>query len=225
MRESNSQIDAQLLSYLVGGLEDKEIRQVESDLESNPERQLRLEKLRLALEPLAADKGDPAPPRGLAVRTIAMIAEHSCQKLPRAPAISRHPGGGSRIWWRRADILVAACLLLTILGLGIPVVVRMRADAARAECKNNLRDFGFALKNYHDIRGHYPNIAEEAPHHVAGMVVPILANSGVLKDTASIRCPGHGSHLANTLSLDEARDIPVDQLDDRRLTPSYAYSL
>ncbi|MBI3411820.1 MAG: DUF1559 domain-containing protein [Planctomycetes bacterium] len=225
MRESNSQIDAQLLGFLVGGLEEKELRQVEADLEAHPERRLRLDKLRLALDPLAADKDEPAPPRGLAVRTIALIAEHSCRQLPRAPATSRQSGGGGRTWWRRADVLVAACLLLTFLGLGIPAVVRMRAGAARVECQNNLRTFGFALQNYHELRGHYPNIAEEAPHNVAGMVIPILADAGVLKDTASIRCAGNGAHLANSLTLDEARAIPPENLDDRRLTPSYAFSL
>src|SRR5438876_12186893 len=85
MHDSNAQLDADLLGYLVGGLDESEQREVETELDTHPESRRRLDELRFALEPLAVDRDDPPAPRDLAVRTLAAIAEHCCRELPHAP--------------------------------------------------------------------------------------------------------------------------------------------
>src|SRR5262249_54191995 len=81
-----SAMDEDLVGYLLDGLDAKERREVEALLEADPAARARLEALRQALEPLAADREDPLPPRGLAARTLARFAAGPCPELPRAPA-------------------------------------------------------------------------------------------------------------------------------------------
>jgi hypothetical protein len=228
MHDSNAQLDADLLGYLVGGLDESEQRDVETQLDAHPESRQRLDELRLALEPLKSDRDDTPPPRDLAVRTLAVIAEHCCRELPHAPIhVKQRLAHSDRSWWRRVDVLVAACILLTFLGLGIPGILKFRGRAARIECQNNLREFSTALHAYHDTHRHFPNIAEKHPHDVAGMVIPILADAGVLSDMASVRCPGNGAPLANTITLEAALAMPPDELPDQaaKITACYTYSL
>jgi prepilin-type processing-associated H-X9-DG protein len=226
MGETNPKLDAELICYLVGGLEEEEARQVSAAVEAEPEKQRRLQELRQALEPLAADKDDPEPPRDLTARTIALVAEHCCRKLPRAPVPLRQSSGAAvRSWWRRADVLVAASLLLTALGLAAPGLLELRGRAARVECQNNLHTFSVALHTYKENRGHFPDIKQEAPHDFAGMVIPILTDAGLLSDKISIRCPADGHALASPISLPDARNLTVEEIEAGKLTSSYAFSL
>jgi hypothetical protein len=226
MYEPDPKLDANLLGYLVGGLEEREQRQFEAALAAHPESRRRLDELRQVLEPLAADKIDPAPPPDLVVRTITMIAEQCCCELPRAPVPVPEPSAApDRAWWRRIDVLVAACLLLTFLGLGASALLQIRGSAARIECQNNLHEFFTALHAYRDTHRHFPNIADQAPHDAAGMVIPILADAGMLSAKASVRCPGNGPPIPNTISLTEARAMPLEDFQTAQFTSCYAYSL
>jgi hypothetical protein len=108
-------MDKNLVGYLLKSLESDEQREVESYLRNHPEAQRRLELLRQAIEPLAADKDADEPPAGLRLRTLARVAEYRCRELlpaPKAPPPRMIPG---RSWWRRADVLVAASLLMVLL--------------------------------------------------------------------------------------------------------------
>lgn len=226
MKPISPERDAQLLGYLVGGLEEVEQEQVASEIEADPQLRRRLDELSVALAPLAADKVDAPAPRDLAVRTLAHIAEHCCRELPRAPApLPRDVIGFSRSWWKRVDVLVAACLLLTALGLGAPALLRLRADSARLECQNNLREFGEGLLAYREHHRQFPNIAEKSPHDLAGLVVPILADAGVLSKNASIRCPGNGRHQACSVTLKDVLASDPQHVNAALFTSCYSYSL
>ena len=110
------------------------------------------------------------------MRTLGRVAEYCCQDLPRAP-VDRNIRGpaASRPLWRRADVLVAATVMLTAAGLGLGWLAHARARGSIAECQNNLRVFYNGLKTYADQNeGKLPNIgAVEPPRNVAGMVLPI----------------------------------------------------
>jgi prepilin-type processing-associated H-X9-DG protein len=127
-------------------------------------------------------------------------------------------------------MVVAASLLLTAVGIGLTVLGRMAGPSSAAitvECKNNLRQFFSALQTYRDHNRHFPDVASEQPRDVAGMVVPILADAGVLPDSASIRCPGIGSPLMCQFTLASLR--AMSETDFEKYSPSlsmcYAYSL
>src|SRR5262245_56575572 len=99
--------DEDLLGYALRALDPEAERELDIYLAGSPEARRRLELFRQALEPLAADRQEEAPPPGLAVRTLARVAEYCCRELPKAPAVSAAPAAPSgRRWWRRADVLV-----------------------------------------------------------------------------------------------------------------------
>ena len=226
-------MEEQLIGYLLDALDERSKRQVEAYLAEHPEACEKLALYKQALEPLAIDRDLPAPPPLLVERTLARVAGHICangnrvEELPHAPPISNATRPIGRSWWRRADVLVAACVLFTIGGIGLIILARLRDPAMIVECKNNLRQFYLALNQYRDQNGQLPDVAKESPRDVAGMVVPILSDAGTLSQSASIRCPGMGTPLANQLSLTALRDMNDDDFEQRSptLSPCYAYSL
>jgi hypothetical protein len=224
-----------LIGYLLNALTEREMREVEQYLAEHPEARQTLAQLEAAIAPLAADFERPAPPRGLAVRTLAKIAENICthqelpSDLPQAPNTRPAPSFPIPMW-RRVDVLVAACLLLTFVGLSLITLGRMRGPTSAvmlAECKNNLRQFCIALHAYRDMHGEFPDVSKEAPRDVAGIVVPILAEGGALPSSASIRCPGLGSPLNSHFTLDELRKMSNHDFEQHSpcLSMCYAYSL
>src|SRR5262249_30444470 len=224
-------MDATLLGYLLNALDPAEHRAVERRLEADPAARERLEALRPALEPLALDQGEPEPPPPLAAPPLARIAEQAPVELPRAPA--DHAGGAVLSFWRRADVLVAACLLLTFLGLLVPwfVALNGRGGAAQVQaCQDNLRRFYAALKTYSDThQNRFPDVAQAAaaPRNVAGMVVPMLRDAGAVTEPISVRCPANGSPEACPWSLRQLREMAPEQFrrHAHSLASCYAYSL
>lgn len=65
------------------------------------------------------------------------------------------------------ETVVAAALVLVVLGLLIPAVTKVRAAAARARCVSHLKQIGTGLLTYHDARGHFPAGGSSAPHLAA----------------------------------------------------------
>jgi hypothetical protein len=233
-----------LVGYLLNALDPETHREVEAHLRTNPEAQHRLELLRRALEPLAADADaeEETPPPGLWVRTLGHVAHDQCHRrrrtedrpdrrpLPRAPwpADAAQPG---RSWWRRADVLVAAVVLCAALGLGVTLLPSVWHRQQIFACKNNLRLFGQALATYSDNHDHeFPKVEAEPPHNVAGIFVPILHGAGLLPGNVTVSCPANGNRSVPSLTLtqlDELRQTQRAAFDDavRRLAGCYAYTL
>lgn len=220
-------MDENLVGYLCNALDADTQMAVEHYLRDNTEAQRRLELLRRALEPLAADRDDPPPPAGLVFRTLGRVAEHSCRKLPQAPVFAGRVGH-QRSWWRRADVLIAAVLLLAIFGVGLSGLHRYQDYRGRVECGNNLHGFYRHLVNYSNRNdGRFPSVADHpTPYNVAGIVVPVLMeNQGA--DVPSIRCPSNGPHRACSWSLQELKALDAEEFNRRAssLAGCYAYTL
>jgi prepilin-type processing-associated H-X9-DG protein len=150
--------------------------------------------------------------------------------LPKAPPVSPLAATAGRSWWRRIDVLVAACLLATIGGISLMVLAKMRGPSSAAlitECKNNLRQFYIALQTYHNQHGQFPDVAKETPYNVAGVVVPVLNENGTLPASASIRCAGVGSPVSCQLTLTALKGMNDAEFEQCAPTLSwcYAYSL
>jgi prepilin-type processing-associated H-X9-DG protein len=217
-----------LLGYLLDALDEKGRREIEAYLANSDRAQQRLELLRRALEPLAADQEAPVPSPDLYYRTLARVAEYACLRdLPHAPVLSRVQVH-YRPRWRRAEVLVAASIFLVALGAAVTAAQHLYNSSALVECKNNLRVFYTALRAYHEDHKHFPDVTTEAPHNAAGMVVPILVNAGVLNSTdVSVRCPGNGAASPCPVSYDDTKDLTADEFRTvaPRLMSWYAYSL
>jgi len=221
-----------LVGYLLNVLDPDSHQEVENYLREHPEAQRRLELLRRGIEPLAADAGEVEAPAGLVTRTLAHIAADRCRKLPAAP----EPGPTQRtipgrFWWRRADVLVAAGILLAIAALVPTAVVSLWPRDQVLACQENMHRFHNALVSYsktHD--GDFPRVEPRPPHNVAGIFVPMLQDAGVLQADASVTCPARGAARSCATSLSELdalwKESPGKfQNAADQLSGCYAYTL
>jgi hypothetical protein len=221
-------MDENLIGYVLKALDADEQREVENYLREHPEAHKHLDQLRLRLDLLAHDAGDGEPPAGLWVHALARVAEHKCCTLPSAPPPEEHAPAPRATWWRRADVLVAAVLLILVGGLAVVWVASLTQKSHVVECANNLHQFHQALEAYADVHnGYYPWVEKEWPRNFAGGFVAALNESGTMRPGLSVGCPGTPPQPPSAVSFADLERLKGDEFRNvaRTLAGCYAYSL
>ena len=83
--------------------------------------------------------------------------------------LNRKPKGFTLI-----ELLVVIAIIAILIALLLPAVQQAREAARRTQCKNNLKQLGLAIHNYHDVHGCIP-IAD-----VNGTSTPVSAHARLL---------------------------------------------
>jgi hypothetical protein len=190
--------DEDLIGYALDLLDPAERAAVEAGVAADPDAAARLDRVRRAVAPLAADRADDDPPPGLALRTIGRMAAYLVEHEPRTPAAEpakRVPPPaddpevrtfGGRL---RFDILVAAGIGFLAFGLIVSGVTRARHQSQMMACQSNLRELHRGLTGYAEVRhGQFPQVGD-VRHPTAGAFVAALSEAGQFPPGFRPTCP------------------------------------
>jgi prepilin-type N-terminal cleavage/methylation domain-containing protein/prepilin-type processing-associated H-X9-DG protein len=76
------------------------------------------------------------------------------------------------------ELLVVIAIIAVLIALLLPAVQAAREAARRAQCVNNLKQFGIALHNYHDTQGSFVAGRPCNTYNLSGLALDLNAMSG-----------------------------------------------
>ncbi len=131
------------------------------------------------------------------------------------------------------ELLVVIAIIAVLIALLLPAVQQARETARRGQCKNNLKQIGLAIQNFHEVKGTLPS-SRLGPQHASWFVqiMPYLDQTPLYKQwnlndtyymqkpavrTTSVPmfyCPSRRTHM-----LSSQFEISTTSLPDTQLYP------
>ncbi len=102
------------------------------------------------------------------------------------------------------ELLVVIAIIAVLIALLLPAVQQAREAARRTQCKNNLKQFGLAMHNYHDTANVFPNTINVgnfgAPNGVGAMVhlLPYMDQTAIYSSILFVSTGGWQTPLADS---------------------------
>ncbi|MBS0262604.1 MAG: DUF1559 domain-containing protein [Planctomycetes bacterium] len=103
------------------------------------------------------------------------------------------------------ELLVVIAIIAALVALLLPAVQQAREAAPRSQCRNQLKQLGLALQNYHSTHNVFP------PGYVAGAPYPATSNGWGW--CAQILPQLDGGPLCNSLNF----SLPVEHVSNQKL--------
>ncbi|MEW4486867.1 DUF1559 domain-containing protein [Thalassoglobus sp. JC818] len=108
------------------------------------------------------------------------------------------------------ELLVVIAIIAILIALLLPAVQQAREAARRTQCKNNLKQIGLAMHNYHDVYGKFPPgwmFQSEA--------MALQANGMRNRGDRPNRAPGWGWSMSILPMIDQANLFNLIEFDGR----------
>ncbi len=108
------------------------------------------------------------------------------------------------------ELLVVIAIIAVLIALLLPAVQQAREAARRSQCKNNMKQLGLALHNYHDVANKFPigtRFSMSAPNWRVGLL-PYLDQAPLFNTlNFSVSFLGNGVNPPNSILL--TATVPV----------------
>lgn len=96
------------------------------------------------------------------------------------------------------ELLVVIAIIAVLIALLLPAVQQAREAARRTQCKNNLKQIGLAMHNYHDVHLKFPsggarvNFDPNGAGHSCWIAILPFADLAPLYNQWDFNLPGEG---------------------------------
>ena len=176
----------EMIEYVLCESRNMEFPERDAALHMGSDQEVRLQRLRVAVQRLVDDGTALEYPPDLARRTVAFVARNRRRQFSLLDYVP------VSLPFRWADFAVAASIFIAGTLTLLPAIQRSRERMNQAGCVFNLQQLGQSLAEYSSLHRTLPYPPTHRPDTHAGMFAVILHDAGVLNNLSVLDCPCNG---------------------------------